>query len=174
VAMRDIDKSDSRQLAELMGIQAGEDEVWGQQELAAMWQHQLSAPVEFDLTAGGVASAEKLTTLTQTARAPINTFADLLHHPDPPLELLELIKQFAKASETDPDRPLPHDIASALYFASICAALTRQGERITKLDDDSLRRGFQWVMDQAWLEERTRTLLRDGLARIECGEAGPG
>ena len=80
------------------------------------------------------------------------------------MELLRPAKEFFKARKGDPDRPIPDEIATVLYFAIICVALTRCETRISQLDDNALRLGFQWVLDQPWVDDRTLSLLRQGLA----------
>lgn len=53
------------------------------------------------------------------------SFGDLLSHPNPPEELLKATKDFAKTCRLGPHKTLPPEIASALYYASIAAALVR-------------------------------------------------
>ena len=44
--------------------------------------------------------------------------------------------------------PLPGEVASVLYYASIASALARLGRRITRLPDADLRRGLLWAREQ--------------------------
>ena len=86
----------------------------------------------------------------------------MLEHPRPPLELLELTKQFAKKCRSNPDGPLPDDIASVLYLAAIAAAMTRCGARITKLGDVGMHHGLRWALRQSWLDASLRELFARG------------
>ena len=144
--------------------------IWGPEELAEIWAHQLVTPVSLDLSGLGAETAEAMATLREPAGAAVRTFGELLTHPRPPLELLKLTKAFAKAGRSGPEAVLPEDIAATLYFAAIAAALVRCNERITRLDDAALREGFAWAADRPWLDEPTHELLAGGLARLEAGE----
>lgn len=144
--MRDIYQSDPHLLSDLMGLDA---QTWQPEELGAIFRHQLQTSLAVDLGVTG----------------PPNTFGELLQDPRPPLELLIRTKDFGKQHRNDPASPLPHDIATVLYFAGIVAALTRCDQRITQLDDDSLRAGIEWVMALPWLDEPTRALFNEGRNR---------
>jgi hypothetical protein len=103
----------------------------------------------------------------------LKSFGDLLYHPNPLPELLELAKEFAKEHRADAESPLPREVATVLYYASIAAALARCGRRITRHDDATLRKGFQWGCEQPWVDEATRGLLREGLQQVGGMEAPP-
>ena len=98
---------------------------------------------------------------------PLRTFGDLLHHRQPPLELLELTKRFAKDCRKHPDGSLPDEIATALYFLSIAAAIVKCGRRITGMDDQSLAYSLDWTLKQAWLDEPLGELLQAALAAVD-------
>jgi len=163
----DIQSSDSRRLADLLEEGDCAERLWQPQELATILRHQLSAPVQFDLGGLEKGLARKLAALSEAEGLLVRSFADLLFHPNPPVELLELTKRFAKACRAHPQGPLPHEIATLLYYASIVVAMLRCGTRITSLGDDSLRRGVGWLLEQPWLEERTRSLLNEGLKFLD-------
>jgi DNA-directed RNA polymerase specialized sigma24 family protein len=96
----------------------------------------------------------------------------LLFGPDPALEMLELAKDWAKDNRTDPESPLPPEVATLVYYACIAAALARCGRRITRHDDAILEQGFRWGLGQPWADEATRRLLDEGL-RALGGREGP-
>ena len=96
----------------------------------------------------------------------LKSFGDLFAHPHPLVELLELVKDFAKEHRTDAESPLPREVATVLYYASIAVALVRCGHRITRHDDTTLRQGFQWCIDQAWVDEPVRNMLHEGMVRL--------
>jgi hypothetical protein len=103
----------------------------------------------------------------------LKSFADLFHHSAPPVELLELVKSFAKANLDHPESALPGEIASALYYLSIAAALVRLDQRITRLSDADLARGLQWAGEQVWLDDATKELLAKALQKLD-GSKGAG
>jgi hypothetical protein len=82
------------------------------------------------------------------------------------LELLELTKDFAKANMDHAQSSLPGEVAAALYYTSIAAALVRLDTRITRLPDADLRRGLLWTSEQAWLDAETRQLLLTGSEKV--------
>jgi len=142
-------------------------------EMAALLQSQLMAPLRFEL---GVLDADLLQGTGDAASGAgvrLDTFADLLHHPNPPVELLTLTKQFARDQRQEADGPVPPEVATVLYYAAIVAALVRHHERITHLDDVALCYGAQWAIDQPWVDGQTRTLFEEGLQRLQpSGEGG--
>ena len=168
---RDISDSDPGLLAKMMGLDAEVARVWRPEELAAILRHQLSAPVEFDLPGLGPGAARKLKFLSSAQGLLVKSFADLFHHPHPPVDLLELTKQFAKAHIDRSDSALPREIALVLYYGSIAVALLRCGQRITELDDSSLCNGIKWAIGQPWVDESTRGLF---LGAQECLSAEKG
>jgi hypothetical protein len=158
-----IRSSGSEQLSRLMDLAASDATVWQPDELAAILQHQLSAPVQFDLGNLDAKLAEQVQAISSSQGLLLKSFGDLLQHPHPPLALLELCKEFARAYWHHPQSPLPREVAMLLYFASIAAALTRCRRRITRLDQATLRKNFQWFLDQSWVDEPSRRLFREAL-----------
>jgi hypothetical protein len=99
----------------------------------------------------------------------LKSFSELFRHPNPPLELLALTKDFAKANMNQAESSLPTEVATALYYASIASALVRLGVRISTLKDPDLHRGFSWTKEQAWIDDGTRVLLAEALAALSSG-----
>src|SRR6202012_2018941 len=104
----------------------------------------------------------------------LKSFGDLFHHPAPVPELLEVVKDFAKANMDHPESGVPAEIATALYYVSIATALERLDSRISRLPDADLQRGFRWTMEQAWLDEQTKELLGKALEKLSNGPKGTG
>ena len=110
----DVRNADSVHLAELMEFGLKAARIWLPEELKAIFEHQMSAPVQFDLAGLKDGRAGVLRALTEAEGLLIRSFRDLLLHPNPPLELLQLTKQFAKAYASHPDSPLPNELAKVL------------------------------------------------------------
>lgn len=161
------DQSDPASLARLLEVSNGNDVLWRPEELAAILRHQLAAPIEYDLSRMDRHAAQRLKVSADAKGLLLKSFADLFAHPDPPIELLEMTKQFAKANRNDPDRALPVEISTLLYYACIAAALVRCGKRITGLDDATLSKGFQWGRGQPWVDEATAGLFKKALEAFE-------
>jgi hypothetical protein len=149
---------DPQQLSKIVDFDDVESP-WQAHEMAAVLRHQLAAPMVFGPEDGAWGSG----------RAPA-TFGELLCRTDPPLPLLKLMKDFARAHTIQPHSPIPREIATVLYYAAILAALVRHGARISGLDDEPLRKGVQAVLLNDWLDESTRTLLTEGLCQLMTSE----
>ncbi|HUJ11432.1 MAG TPA: hypothetical protein VL171_15555 [Verrucomicrobiae bacterium] len=154
-----------KSLAALMETGAEHARLWGADELAAIFQHQMSAPVLVDLGGFDPGTAVRLKTLSEAQGLLLKSFSDLFHHPSPPIELLRLTKEFAKANMDRPESGLPTEIVSVLYYTSIAAALVRLDARISQLKDTDLRRGLLWAKEQAWIDEETKALLLTALEK---------
>jgi hypothetical protein len=166
-------KSHAKELAELMASGWENARLWRPEELAAIFRHQMSAPMLVDLGSFDAATAARLKTLSDGQSLLLKSFADLFHHATPPLELLQLVKNFAKANIDHPESGLPGEVASALYYASIASALVHQDTRISQLPDADLRRGFRWLEEQAWLDEKTKNLLAEAEKKLPGSEGAP-
>src|SRR5262245_32303402 len=106
-SMTNPDEADPTFLADLMSLAGGEPVVWSADELASIWRHQLAAPLVHDLAA---VSPDAVTILTRDAT--IHSFAQLMNLPQPPTDLLRLMKGFAKA-ENSAETGLPSKITLA-------------------------------------------------------------
>jgi hypothetical protein len=163
-------KSEARSLAAFMAAGAERARLWRPEEIAAIFRHQMAAPILVDLAGFDPVTAARLRTLSDAQSLLLKSFADLFHHPAPPLELLELTKDFAKANMEPADSPLPGEVAAALYYASIASALVRLDRRISRLNDAELRRGFLWTKERAWMDGQTRQLLDEATQKISAGD----
>jgi len=157
----------SRLLAELLGLDGSQGKPWQGFELGAMLRHQLTAPIEIDLGSLDETITNKLRALAAAEGLLIRSFGDLLRHPNPPRELLVIIKHYAKAHLASPESSMPPQIMEVLYLASIAAGLVRLGERITSLTDTEIHQGCRWALKQPWMEEGTKELLKECDASLE-------
>ena len=165
-------KSRAKKLATLLATAEARARLWRPDELAAIFRHQMSAPMLVDLGTFDPRTATRLRTLSEAQGLLLRSFADLFHHPTPLIELLELVKDFAKANMNHPESGLPDEIAAALYYTSIAAALVRLDARISQLPEEDLQRGLRRTLEQTWLDEGTRALLSQALAKLSAGQKG--
>jgi hypothetical protein len=159
--------SNSGSLSPMMDLDLGEAGAWRAEELGAVFAHQLSAPLTDDLKALGADAARRLAEAAPAGGPPILTFGDLLHHPRPPVELLDATKRFAKVCRSHPDGPLPDEVATVLYLAAIAAAMLRCGRRISRMDNAALDYSFGWALRQGWLDAATRRLFQEAKAAAD-------
>jgi len=165
-----MDDSDSTQtifmsgpasLARILAQDQPDTALWAEQEMRAMWQHQMRAPIEADL--GNVQSPDSNTAgkSPQATTFKGHSFRDLLHDSSPPLALLKMTKDFAKRTLKEADDSQLKEIAAALYYASYAAGMTRCGQRLGGMAQDELSRGFDWALGRVWLDEPTKTLIAE-------------
>jgi tRNA A-37 threonylcarbamoyl transferase component Bud32 len=171
VAEGDEKQDDLGLLAEMMAF-GGEGALWRPEELAGIFRHQLDARLAFDFDSLDVGLGKRVEEQAEKASPPIRTFRDLLWHPQPPVELLDLAKRFAKSCAGRPGAALPEEIARVLYALSIVVGMTRCGQRITELDDRQLREQLDWAAALPWLDDAARGLLAEG--RRQIGTSPPG
>ncbi len=138
---------------------------WPEAELGKILRHQLAAPLEADLGSAAIDAAANVPAGT----AWCVTFRDLFEHSAPPLELLEIVKAFAKDCRAKPHGPLPPEVALVLYYGCIAAALLRHGRNITQLDAASLLDGIRWALSCPWLDNSTRKLFEASAGRLGQG-----
>ena len=124
--------------------------------------------MQVDLISLEQGQALKTRTLAEAMSLTFTSLGNLLAFPNPPVELLEITKEFAKTCRQNPHSPMPQEIASVLYFTSIAAALVRCNRRITGLSDEVLAEGFSWTLAQPWLDAPTRSLIEESLPRLNA------
>jgi hypothetical protein len=168
-------KSAPKSLAAFLAAGAERARLWRPEELGAIFRHQMSAPILMDLGGFDPATAGRLKTLGAAQGLLLNSFLDLFLHPVPPIEMLSLTKEFAKANMDHPDSTLPNEVASVLYYASIAAALARLDRRISQLADAELKRGFSWAGGQPWIDPQIKRLLDTASQKLAppAAQGGP-
>jgi len=157
----------------LLDETADEERLWSDEDLRDVLAHQWSAPLGIDLAGLDEGTAGDVALAAMSGGQTLRSFEDLLEHPDPPLELLELAKEFAKRCLGSPHSAIPQDVARVMYFAGIAAALGHCGRRITSLSDESIANGIRWALAKDWLAQGPRNVLLLGLDALE-GKGSPG
>ncbi len=150
---------EARSLFEMMDFGTGQQTLWDTEELEAILQHQLDAPLEQDLATIDRSVPSQFAGWNADSEKPLRSFRDLFQHPHPPVELLELTKRFAKRSRSDPESPFPAQISTVLYYLAIAAAMTRCNRPISELNAEGLHLGFAWALKRTWLDSSMRDLL---------------
>lgn len=137
---------------------------WQPEELASVCKHLLASPIVDEVEAVRPGLAEKLRQRETTTGESVATFGDLLSHEQPPLDLLDLVKEFCKHAEEN--ESLPADVAFVLYTAVISIALVRCDKRITSADDGSLRSNIKWAGSRDWIAPDTKALFEEALEHL--------
>jgi hypothetical protein len=147
---REYLEASSPSLARLLGAMGSRLGEPGPEDLEAIWQLQLQAPAYVDLS-----------TLNKGPKtgAPNVTFGAILTNSQAPLDWLRLIKDFAKLHLAHEQGPLPKEIADGLYFVAIAAALKFHQTLISSLDPQKISRGFEWCLNQPWIDAKTKATL---------------
>ena len=164
-----IFEADGARLAHLLET-GGPAPDWRPGELGAVFRHQMTAPVQFDLAGFDPAFAARLRLLSDAQGLLVKSFRDLFQHPHPPVALLEAVKDFAKRAAQSREAILPKAVARMVYYLAIAAALVRCDRRISSLKRSELLRGLRWALAQEWLEGDARELLEEGVRRLEASE----
>lgn len=163
-------RSDPDRLARVFAATLEDHPPYCREELGPILRHQLSTAIEFDLGSLDPGSQRLLRAAAACGDlGGIRTFRDLFFHEDPPIQLLQLTKDFAKNHLNHPDSPLPPEIAVVLYYGSIIAALVRLNRSLSWLTPADLARGIVQMLSLPWLEDDLRRLFQEGLARLEPG-----
>lgn len=142
--------------------------VWPAEDLQAMLHLLMRAPLESTLSPDPY-RRNAIVSVMECARPVPRTFKELFGHRQPPIELLQMTKDFAKRSRNSSSSPLAPEVCLLLYYCAIAAALVHAGQRITKLPTDELRNGLNWLARQPWIDAQTRELAMAGLAYIRQG-----
>jgi len=157
-------KTDLKQLAVLWQQHDDISVDWRSDELAAIFDHLWTAPLADELAKGGPDSRDRQETRPSTPDQPPGTLRELLEHPQPPLDLSEQVKEFAKRARRD--KSLPVDVAAVVYSAAICAASVRLEQRITSVDDGSLKSRIRWAASHDWIPPTIQRLFEEALGKL--------
>ena len=133
---------------------------WSADELKSILEHQLASPLADELERFVQVSSLAADRIQALVAAGPGSFREALLGGTPPVEMVRLVKDFAKASLAADD-DLPRDAARVLYILAIVQG-QRLGDRgISTLDHASLRREVRRCLTFAWLPAIVRQALRD-------------
>jgi len=144
---------------------------WLSADMGPMFQHQLAAVLDFDLSGEAILSPTTIAALDDLPTAKecgVETFGQLFLHPKPPIGLLKLCKGFFKrmAGEHSKDSP-EHQVAYLCYLLSAVVASVQHGKRITSLGNSELLRGIGWGLEQPWVEAPIKKLLLEAQSNLQ-------
>ena len=171
-ALNDIYCSDLGTLEQLLDLRAPTDGS-NTETTGPDLQHVLTAPLTEKLADTRPDWATALEDLCRQQDPPIRKVRDLLVHPSPPVGVLIILKNAAKASRKRPEGPLPDRAATALYLAAIGIAWYRRHELITSLGIEKLDEKLRWAAGEQWNDREIVAVLEAAAeaARTSCTPA---
>lgn len=156
--------TDTRALEMFLDPEFQNRRVWQPEELGAMLEYQWRSPLEADLSGMDTKTAHMLKNMCDAQSLCLKSYGDIFDHRMPPVEVLTIIKEYAKRNMACPDVELPGDIAKLLYILSVVVARMRCGKRITTQDDSTIRQSITALLTQPWLSPSVSELLREALS----------
>ncbi len=154
-------QTEARILGNLMDETTSARTSWRDSDYGAILVHQLNAALVSDLT--------QLLPDVRNSQLPDRSFRELLLSPDPSLEALRLVKDFAKQLSRRAQLAYPEDVATVLYYASIAVAELRTRTVITELPRRDVLNGYRWAADRPWMPADIKGLF-DEAVRQTGGE----
>jgi len=143
-------KSDPQRLAKIIDFGPETSRPWTEGELQLLLQYRLNAPMGVDLGGLPPEVTPKVKTLAEAEGLLLKSLLDLFCHEHAPLELLRLVKDYAKAHRNQPQSELPREVSAVIYYASIAAALVSNRAKITRMPEEELRSSFDWALSRHW------------------------
>ena len=130
---------------------------WEGLDAAALLRDQLNAEIGTELAPPSRLSG----TTAQWWRRPLG---DLLTDADAPLELIVLLKEWAKNACRDDEQVLPEMVATVLYYAAIVAIAAHHGTWASTQTRPEVIAACTRLIDYKWLEPRIRELFETWVA----------
>ena len=174
--MADLYNSDPHQLASLLDVESVASDVsnaWLPEELASILRHQLAVPLADDMGDRVLSLDRELESAGKYHGLASQTYGRLVREPDPPIEALHLVKQFAKSGRAQRGALLPPEVATVLYYISIIVAQDRCDARITSLGDATVAEGRRWMLAQPWISGEIKAMISGGEPRTTEGRTPP-
>jgi hypothetical protein len=148
-------KSGPAQLLKIMNLDKELPGAWKEPDRPQMLRHTMTAALEAELKT-------KVGDGNLGPSAGIKTFQELFQHPQPPLKLLQLAKDFFKAKAgAGANRRPDQEVAYLLYLLTIVTARVRLGVSVSSLTDLELLPGLDWALAQTWLDRGSHQLFSE-------------
>ena len=137
---------------------------WSADDLASLLEHQLRTPLHLEAERlVEHAPGDKEAALESLRADQTVTFFDVLHGGNAEDGVLQLVKDYAKASLAT-EGELPKEVARFLYVTSILRARAAGIPNFTSLDSASVDSEARRCLTFTWLPSIARDLLRQGLS----------
>jgi len=159
--------------ASLFNLDDSAEQLWTEADFGAILRHQLGTPIQVELGSLTAPAAAKVRLACDSHQLLLKSISDVIAHPNPPAELLELLKDFAKTMLEHPDSAIPRPVAAVLYWLAIATGLVRLHKRLTSLSDENLSEGIEWAMARSWVQPEFKVILKQANQLLESGEDSP-
>lgn len=147
-------------LRNLMDNSGSDDIIWSSDELRSILNHQLTAELAGECSR--IAEAAR-TSVAKAKRAIEScgcaTFGELLSGRADAIEVLLMVKEYAKASLTG-NNDIPRNVARVLYMMAIVCGLKQGANGITSMNKASIDRELRRCLTFTWLPTAVREILR--------------
>ena len=143
--------NDRSEFAPLLTRELGRAGDWSESDISDIFHHQMKVPLSVELSNLDPECSARLRAYADDRSLVIKSLSDLLTHPTPPVELLQMIKDFAKANRTQTEEGLPGPVASSIYYLAIASAWVALGRRITTMADEGVVKGLRWTAKRPWI-----------------------
>jgi DNA-directed RNA polymerase specialized sigma24 family protein len=165
----DLDQQPSGSWATVLERSDDENEAWSMEDLASIWRHQLTQPVNCLLGSSATCNSMETGAPERDNEQAAPTLQNVLFDDDPSFETLERLKKLGRNRLKQKSNRLPGQIAWAIYIACIAAALPRWRNEITDLSDQELRTNLEMASTCSWLDSKTRSLAATGIEYVPKG-----
>lgn len=165
-ATRQLDLAAIQRLAGLLNWNEDEHSPWSNEQLAALFEHQLKTPLCEQFAEVSPRLTAALSPVTSGEDQPIATLEDLLKHPSPPIEVLRAVKDWATHSMRSKNDKTPPQIAPIVYLTAVAVALVRCDERISTSGDTDLEATFRQALEATWTGDQIRRIFKLALAAL--------
>ncbi len=153
---------DLRHWASIWLSPQGSSKEWTDSELNEQIAHVLVLPIPVSHAAAQTEG------LQNSAGLYLNNLQDVFQHPNPPLELLAMLKDFMKRQDK-----MPEPIAQAVYLACITMAELVHGQRISTIDEQSLSSSCEQLLQETWLPESLHKVIARWLSQHQSLSTEP-
>ena len=152
-----IYQSDPGNLADLITYCQAREQ-YTAEDLNQLWRDLLNLPVQ-TLEVG------RWTTGSAAGSGP--TLGQFISDDSAAPELCEKYKALGKKLARCDCDDVPREIGSAVYYLCIAVCLLRHDKRITHLSDDELIAGFNWMLEQIWLDDTSRAVIYSSVRKLQ-------
>ena len=134
---------------------------------AASFQLQMALPLRTALADVSPRMTALLSLVAGENDQPIVTLGDLFEHPQPPIEILQIVKEWATQCMQKKNDDIPPRVAPVIYLAAVAAAFVKCQHRLTRSDDTDLQVTFRQALGTSWITGSVRHLFQNALQRLD-------